>query len=134
MVTYNHISEIERAAARFIELTDSAKVIAFYGEMGAGKTTFIREICRQYGVVDEVNSPTFSIVNEYHTAQGEIFYHFDFYRIKNLTEAFDLGYEEYFYSGNKCFIEWPEKAEQLLPADCLRVKIIPDGNKRDIVF
>ena len=102
---------------------DAADVIAFYGSMGAGKTTLIKDLCHHMGVTDEVNSPTFAIVNEYVTEEGESVYHFDFYRIKKLEEAYDIGYENYFYSGNLCLIEWPELIEPLLPEKYLRVDI-----------
>ena len=100
-----------------------ADVIAFYGSMGAGKTTLIKNLCHRMGVTDEVNSPTFAIVNEYVTEEGESVYHFDFYRIKKLEEAYDIGYENYFYSGYLCLIEWPEMIEPLLPEKYIRVEI-----------
>ena len=106
-----------------ISQRDKADVVAFYGPMGAGKTTLIKDLCHRMGVTDEVNSPTFAIVNEYVTIDGESVYHFDFYRIKKLEEAYDIGYENYFYSGNLCLIEWPELIEPLLPERYLRVDI-----------
>ncbi|MCR4848977.1 MAG: tRNA (adenosine(37)-N6)-threonylcarbamoyltransferase complex ATPase subunit type 1 TsaE [Bacteroidales bacterium] len=106
-----------------IALRDEADVIAFYGSMGAGKTTLIKNLCHRMGVTDEVNSPTFAIVNEYATLEGESVYHFDFYRIKKLEEAYDIGFENYFYSGNLCLIEWPEMIEPLLPNHHIRVNI-----------
>lgn len=106
-----------------ISKRDEADVIAFYGSMGAGKTTLIKDLCHRMGVTDEVNSPTFAIVNEYVTEEGKSVYHFDFYRIKKLEEAYDIGYENYFYSGNLCLIEWPELIEPLLPERYLRVDI-----------
>ena len=106
-----------------ISLRDQADVVAFYGPMGAGKTTLIKNLCHRMGVTDEVNSPTFAIVNEYVTNEGESVYHFDFYRIKKLEEAYDIGYENYFYSGNLCLIEWPELIEPLLPERYVRVDI-----------
>ncbi len=106
-----------------ISLRDEADVIAFYGSMGAGKTTLIKNLCHRMGVTDEVNSPTFAIVNEYVTEEGKSVYHFDFYRIKKLEEAYDIGYENYFYSGNLCLIEWPEMIEPLLPEKYIRVEI-----------
>lgn len=106
-----------------IALRDEADVIAFYGSMGAGKTTLIKNLCHRMGVTDEVNSPTFAIVNEYATLEGESVYHFDFYRIKKLEEAYDIGFENYFYSGNLCLIEWPEMIEPLLPDHHIRVNI-----------
>ena len=99
-------------------------VFAFYGKMGAGKTTFIKALCKLLGVEDEVNSPTFAIINEYRSqTTAELIYHFDFYRIKKLEEVYDLGYEDYFYSGALCFIEWPELVEELLPLDAKKVTI-----------
>lgn len=106
-----------------VSLRNVADVVAFYGPMGAGKTTLIKDLCHRMGVTDEVNSPTFAIVNEYVTVEGESVYHFDFYRIKKLEEAYDIGYENYFYSGNLCLIEWPELIEPLLPERYLRVDI-----------
>ena len=108
------------------------KVFAFYGKMGAGKTTFIKAICEALGVEDVVTSPTFAIVNEYKAPSGSV-YHFDFYRIKNLREAYDIGCEEYFYSGQPCFIEWPELIEELLPEDAVRVNIeVHDNGSRTV--
>ncbi|NVO04349.1 MAG: tRNA (adenosine(37)-N6)-threonylcarbamoyltransferase complex ATPase subunit type 1 TsaE, partial [Bacteroidetes bacterium] len=118
----------------FLKSIENHKVIAFYGKMGAGKTTFIKAICLKLGVVDNISSPTFSIINEYKTSESETIYHFDFYRIKNISEAFDLGYEDYFYSNSFCFIEWPEKIEDLLPENCLKVSIEEENNIRTIRF
>ena len=121
-----HIHNLEGLAEvsdYLISHRDDADVIAFYGPMGAGKTTLIKDLCHRMGVTDEVNSPTFAIVNEYVTEQGDAVYHFDFYRIKKLEEAYDIGYENYFYSGNLCLIEWPELIEPLLPERYLRVDI-----------
>ena len=98
-------------------------VYAFNGVMGAGKTTFIKQLCEELGVVDVVNSPTFAVVNVYEDAEGEEIYHFDCYRLKNLQEALDLGAEEYLYSGNYCFIEWPDLIEDILPQDVVKVTI-----------
>ena len=106
-----------------ISLRGEADIIAFYGSMGAGKTTLIKNLCHRMGVTDEVNSPTFAIVNEYVTEESESVYHFDFYRIKKLEEAYDIGYENYFYSGNLCLIEWPEMIEPLLPEKYIHVEI-----------
>ena len=107
-------------------------IVAFYGAMGAGKTTLIKEICHQSGVDENVSSPTFSLVNEYMTDKGETIYHFDFYRIKNIDEALDMGVEEYFGSGNLCLIEWPEKIEQLLDTGHTVIRIDVAGNNRMI--
>ncbi len=121
-----HVHSIEGLAEvsdYLMSMREEADVIAFYGSMGAGKTTLIKDLCHRMGVTDEVNSPTFAIVNEYVTEAGESVYHFDFYRIKKLEEAYDIGYENYFYSGNLCLIEWPELIEPLLPERYLRVDI-----------
>ncbi len=117
------LENIDKAASEFLKELGDRKIVAFYGSMGAGKTTFIKAICDVLGVTDTVNSPTFAIVNEYLAANGESVYHFDFYRIKKIEEAYDFGYEDYFYSGNLCLIEWPELIEELLPEDTVRVKI-----------
>lgn len=107
------------------------KLLLFYGKMGTGKTTLIKEITKQLGVQDVVNSPTFSLVNEYRSENGETIYHFDFYRIENETEAYDIGIEEYFYEDNWCFIEWPEKVENLLPLESVAIllSINSDGSR-----
>ena len=130
------LSEINSAAKEFIRTMGDNTVFAFYGKMGAGKTTFIKALCEELGVTDPVNSPSFAIVNEYRSdTTGELIYHFDFYRIKKIEEVYDLGYEDYFYCGALCFIEWPELIEELLPGDTVRVTIEenPDGS-RDIVM
>ena len=111
------------AAKQFIKLMGNDKVFAFHGSMGAGKTTIIKAICKELGVKESVTSPTFAIINEYKDGEGDSIYHFDFYRINKLEEAFDFGYEDYFYSGNLCFIEWPEIVESLLPTNCVKVTI-----------
>ncbi|MBR4131043.1 MAG: tRNA (adenosine(37)-N6)-threonylcarbamoyltransferase complex ATPase subunit type 1 TsaE [Bacteroidaceae bacterium] len=121
------------AAQKFVDEMGENRVFAFYGKMGAGKTTFIKAICEALGVEDVVTSPTFAIVNEYADAKGEPVYHFDFYRIKNLREAYDIGCEEYFYSGYPCFIEWPELVEELLPEDTVSVRIEVLENEGRIV-
>lgn len=117
------LENINAAAAEFLKELGDRKIVAFYGSMGAGKTTFIKAICDVLGVTDTVNSPTFAIVNEYLAASGDSIFHFDFYRIKKIEEAYDFGYEDYFYSGDLCLIEWPELIEELLPEDTVRVKI-----------
>ena len=122
-ITINNLDSINEAAKQFIAQIDQDTVFAFHGEMGAGKTTFIKAICEELGVEDVINSPTFAIVNEYRTATAELVYHFDFYRINKPEEAFDFGYEDYLYSGALCFIEWPEKIEDLLPGDAVQVTI-----------
>jgi len=113
------------AARELLAFHPGMRVFAFYGQMGAGKTTYIKSICRELGVTDIVQSPTFSIINEYKTDFGESVFHFDFYRIKKLEEIFDIGYEDYLYSGSYCLIEWPEMMEELLPASSLKVIISP---------
>ena len=123
---------IREAAREFIAGMDDRTVFAFRGKMGAGKTTLIKAICEELGVEDVINSPTFAIINEYRSeTTGELIYHFDFYRINKLGEAEDIGTEDYFYSGALCFIEWPEKIEELLPGDVVNVSIIenPDGSR-----
>src|SRR3546814_906143 len=119
------------AASRLLAAVGNQRVLLFYGSMGAGKTTLISALCRQLEVVDATSSPTFSIVNEYDSAAGPL-YHFDFYRIKSEQEAFDLGYEDYFYSGSYCFVEWPEKITNLLPDDAVHIHITAaaDGHRQ----
>lgn len=118
------LADINEAAKQFIENMGDGKVFAFYGKMGAGKTTFIKAICEELGVDDVITSPTFAIVNEYQSATtGDSIYHFDFYRIKKLEEVYDMGYEDYFYSGSLCFLEWPELIDDLLPEDATKVTI-----------
>ena len=129
------LEEIDQAAQSFLKAMGEARVIAFSGEMGAGKTTFIQALCRKLGVTAEVNSPTFSLVNEYFTPDGHSIYHFDLYRIEDPAELFDMGYEEYFFSGELCFIEWPEKASHLIPEEALRAEIVVGENEnREIQF
>ena len=126
---------LREAARQFITanglMENKGLVIAFYGKMGAGKTTFIKALCEELGVADVITSPTFAIVNEYSLPSQGALYHFDFYRIKKLEEVYDMGYEDYFYSGNLCLIEWPELIEELLPENALRVTIEeqPDGSR-----
>ncbi|MDO4186967.1 MAG: tRNA (adenosine(37)-N6)-threonylcarbamoyltransferase complex ATPase subunit type 1 TsaE [Bacteroidales bacterium] len=123
-IRINTLEEIEAAARQFVEAMGDNTVFAFYGKMGAGKTTFIKAVCTLLGVTDNITSPTFAIVNEYRSdIAGELIYHFDFYRIKKLEEVYDLGYEDYFYSGAVCFIEWPELIEELLPGNTIKVTI-----------
>lgn len=124
--------DIKQAARQFVESMGDNTVFAFYGKMGAGKTTFIKAVCEELGVDDAVTSPTFAIVNEYEAAQGRPIYHFDFYRIKKVSEAYDMGCEEYFYSGHPCFIEWPELIEEVLPEETVNVTIeaLPNGERR----
>jgi len=124
---------IDAAAREFLDAVEGRKVIAFYGEMAVGKTTFINALSRQLGVTDDaVNSPSFSIVNEYETASGDIVYHFDLYRLDSIDEALAIGIEDYFYSGRLCLIEWPERIEPLLPDDALIVlfTLLDDGSRQ----
>lgn len=127
------LDNIHEAARQFIAAMGDNTVFAFYGKMGAGKTTFIKAVCECLGVTDVINSPTFAIVNEYRSESGELIYHFDFYRIKKLEEVYDMGYEDYFYSGALCFIEWPELVEELLPADAIKVSIEETADGERIV-
>ena len=124
--------DIKQAAKQFVETMGENTVFAFYGKMGAGKTTFIKAVCEELGVADTVTSPTFAIVNEYEAAGGRPIYHFDFYRIKKVSEAYDMGCEEYFYSGHPCFIEWPELIEDVLPEETVNVTIeaLSNGERR----
>ena len=117
------LDNIHVAAKEFIANMGTGKVFAFYGKMGAGKTTFIKAICEELGVNDVITSPTFAIVNEYTADNDTPIYHFDFYRIKKLEEVYDMGYEDYFYSGNLCLLEWPELIEDILPEDVTKVTI-----------
>ena len=122
------IADIRTVAQQLLEAAGDHKIFLFYGEMGAGKTTLIKALCAQMGVSGNTSSPTFSIVNVYQGNNGNI-YHFDFYRLKDQTEALDMGYEEYFYSGDHCFIEWPEKIPDLLPEHhiSIHISVIDDG-------
>ena len=134
-IRIDSIQQIREAARQFINGIGQHTVFAFYGKMGAGKTTFIKAVCEELGVTDVITSPTFAIVNEYSLPDGErlerALYHFDFYRIKRIEEVYDMGYEDYFYSGALCFIEWPELIEELLPDDAVRISIVeqPDGSR-----
>jgi tRNA threonylcarbamoyladenosine biosynthesis protein TsaE len=129
------LAEIDQAAREFIAYASASplqsNIFAFFGQMGAGKTTFVKALCEALGVTDTVNSPTFAIVNEYDTPSGRPIYHFDFYRIKRLAEVYDMGYEDYFYGRGLCFIEWPELIEELLPEDtvCVHIEELPDGRR-----
>ncbi|MDD7461526.1 MAG: tRNA (adenosine(37)-N6)-threonylcarbamoyltransferase complex ATPase subunit type 1 TsaE [Prevotella sp.] len=123
------LENIRQAAQQFIANKGEGKVFAFYGKMGAGKTTFVKAICEELGVTEVITSPTFAIVNEYQSSlTGEAIYHFDFYRIKKLEEVYDMGYEDYFYSGSLCFLEWPELIEDILPENVIKVTIVEEAD------
>lgn len=127
------LEHIHEAAREFIAAMGDNTVFALYGKMGTGKTTFIKALCQELGVEDVVTSPTFAVINEYRSdIAGELIYHFDFYRIKKLEEVYDMGYEDYFYSGALCFIEWPELVEELLPGNTIKVTIeeLEDGSRK----
>ena len=132
-IKIENIENIREAARKFVEQIGNHTVFAFYGKMGAGKTTFIKAVCEELGVSDVITSPTFAIVNEYTPSSlllppSSKIYHFDFYRIKKLEEVYDMGYEDYFYSGALCFIEWPELIEDLLPEDAVKVTITEESD------
>lgn len=129
--TINNLEEINGVAAEFLDYVGDRTIFALYGPMGVGKTTFVKAIGKSLGVEDDVSSPTFAIVNEYLTKKGESVYHFDFYRVNNISEALDFGYEEYFYGGSRCFIEWPEKIDELLPENIVNCYFSenPDGSR-----
>ena len=123
----NRLEELPAAARQLLPLINQHTIVAFYGAMGAGKTTLIKALCEAMGISNMVNSPTFALVNEYRLPAGKPVYHFDFYRINKIEEVYDMGYEDYFYSGDLCLIEWPELIESLLPSHTLRLRI--DVNK-----
>ena len=127
------LEDYPQVARSFLKTVGDIPVIAFSGELGAGKTTFIQWLCRELGITAEVNSPTFSLVNEYFTPEGSSIYHFDLYRVEDPGELYDMGYEEYFYSGELCFIEWPEKARDLIPDDALWVNIVVGENDTRLI-
>lgn len=124
--------DLPRVAAAVVAAAEHSRLVVFYGQMGAGKTTLIKAICAHLQVQEEVSSPTYALVNEYGTADGNTVYHFDFYRIRNLEEVYDMGYEDYFYSGNRCLIEWPERIPELLAGEALvtvHIDITEDGTR-----
>ena len=127
------VSEINHIAERFLQAFPGDRIFAIYGDMGAGKTTFIKALCEEMQVLDNVTSPTFALINEYKTGKGNTIFHFDFYRIKSLIEAYDFGYEDYFYSGDYCFIEWPELIESLLPTIAIKVLICETEDGKRII-
>lgn len=131
-ITINSIDDIAQAARDFKAAIGEHRVIAFHGEMGAGKTTFIKALCAEFGVTDNVASPTFAIINEYLAGDGSTIYHFDLYRMETIADLQNIGVEDYFYSGNFCLVEWPELAEPLLPGDTLHVTItvLPDKTRK----
>ena len=135
IINIRSLEEIGAAAQEFVQYISSSdlqsNIFAFFGQMGAGKTTFIKAICQELGVADAVSSPTFTIVNEYKAAKGFPVYHFDFYRINKITEAYDIGIDEYFSGDGLCLIEWPEKIKEILPDDCFQVFVYVDeeGNR-----
>jgi tRNA threonylcarbamoyladenosine biosynthesis protein TsaE len=134
-IIINGTADLDRAARVFLEKSAGSPIVAFYGQMGAGKTTFITALCRALGVEDVVTSPTFTIVNEYRDGKGDPVYHFDVYRINRLSEAMDIGLFEYFDSGFPCFMEWPEMIQELLPEETLKVQILTDDeNTRRLLF
>ena len=131
-IKISSLDNIREAAKAFLAGMGTSKVFAFYGKMGVGKTTFIKAICEELGVSDVITSPTFALVNEYTAGNGDAIYHFDFYRIKKLEEVYDMGYEDYFYGGSLCFLEWPELIEEILPEDATKVTITEeaDGSRK----
>ncbi|NBC82717.1 MAG: tRNA (adenosine(37)-N6)-threonylcarbamoyltransferase complex ATPase subunit type 1 TsaE [Bacteroidetes bacterium] len=135
MTYYIHsLEDIPSVASKLKKNVKKHKIVALYGEMGIGKTTLIKELCKQLGCVDVATSPTFALVNEYFTSKGDSVYHFDFYRIKTPVELYDIGYEDYVTGKSICFIEWPEMAEDLIPEDALKIKITleEDGSRKVI--
>jgi tRNA threonylcarbamoyladenosine biosynthesis protein TsaE len=133
-IILSNLSQLPVVAKQLLRSFEDEKIIAFYGAMGSGKTTLIKAICEELGVTDTISSPTYSIVNEYRTVEGKKIYHFDFYRIKSVDEAYDMGYEEYFYSKAYCFIEWPEKIAELMPLTYEKVTITLQGEERVITY
>lgn len=133
MILIKDKRSLQAAAKKFLENTVGMRIFAFYGSMGAGKTTFIKAVCEALGSADIVTSPTFTLINEYISAKGEPIYHIDFYRIKKQDEVFDFGIEEYLSSGSYCFIEWPELAEEILPPETVKIRITVGNDEERIV-
>ena len=131
-IVVNCISELNEISQSIINQIGDKNIICFYGEMGVGKTTLIKLICEKLGVKDNVSSPTFSVVNEYILSDDQSVFHFDFYRIEKEEEAFDMGYEDYFYNGDLCFIEWPEKVKSIIPEDIMRIDLTKNKDQRII--
>ncbi len=132
-IEIDNIGQLPEVARKLLGTFPDDRFFAFFGKMGVGKTTLIKDLCAVLGVGDNVCSPTFAIVNEYSTAEGDPVYHFDFYRLKSVAEAYDIGYEEYFYSGCYCFTEWTEKIEELLPERYVRVEIVEQNGLRTLM-
>jgi tRNA threonylcarbamoyladenosine biosynthesis protein TsaE len=132
-ITIENTDQLPDAAKEFVRSTERHNIFAFYGSMGAGKTTLIKAICTRLGSIDTITSPSFTLINEYRTRTGDVLYHFDFFRIKTQVEVFDFGFEEYLVSGRKCFIEWPEKIESLLPKETVKVYITVEPDLSRIV-
>jgi tRNA threonylcarbamoyladenosine biosynthesis protein TsaE len=132
-ITVKHKRELHSAAKKLLKYSGSKRVFAFYGSLGAGKTTFIKAICNQLGATDIASSPSFTLVNEYRTKTGGSLYHIDLYRIKVISEVFDIGIEEYLFGGNYCFIEWPEHAEEVLPEETIKIYISVGKNEERII-
>jgi len=130
----NKLADLDTAAKLLLEKYPAHRLFSFYGEMGAGKTTFIKSICKQLKVIDNISSPTFAIVNVYQTETTDEVYHFDFYRIKSVEEVYDIGYEDYFYGGQYCLMEWPEKIEELLPEDTIVIEIKVDHTNQSRIL
>ena len=126
------LEELPALAEKIIDFSQDQRILAFYGKMGAGKTTLINQILQTLGVEDLGSSPTFSLVNEYRRENGEAVYHFDFYRIETIEEVYDMGYEDYFFNGEYCLIEWPEKIDELLPEDALKIEIEVENGIREV--
>jgi tRNA threonylcarbamoyladenosine biosynthesis protein TsaE len=132
-ILINDKSHLLTAARKLLKSSGGKKIFAFYGSMGAGKTTIIKSVCEVLGAVDIISSPTFTLVNEYRTSSGESIYHIDFYRIKKLEEVFDFGVEEYLSGNSYCFMEWPDMVEEILPVETVRVRITVDSDEHRIL-